>query len=71
MKEVVANKQIALIVDELSDSEGRFALDVMAIFLDFDELSLNGNSLAWLLDSHFLTETNGTVSPAVVKTMND
>ena len=46
LKEVVANKQIALIVDELSDSEGRFVLDVMAVFLDFDELSLSGNSVA-------------------------
>lgn len=71
LKEVVANKQIALIVDELSDSEGRFVLDVMAIFLDFDELSLSGNSVAWLLDSHFLTETNRTVSQAVVKTVHD
>ena len=35
LKEVVTNKQIALIVDKLSDSEGRFVLDVMAIFLDF------------------------------------
>ena len=68
---MVANKQIALIVDELSDSEGRFVLDVMAIFLDFDELSLSGNSVAWLLDSHFLTETNRTVSQAVVKTVHD
>ena len=72
LKEVVANKQIALIVDELSDSEGRFVLDVMAVFLDFDELSLSGNSVAWLLDSHFLTETNNrTVSQAVVKTVHD
>ncbi|XP_074621358.1 uncharacterized protein LOC141879906 [Acropora palmata] len=72
LKEVVANKQIALIVDELSDSEGRFVLDVMAVFLDFDELSPSGNSVAWLLDSHFLTETNNrTVSQAVVKTVHD
>ena len=55
LKELVANKQVALIVDELSDSEGRFVLDVMAVFLDFDELSPSGNAVAWLLDSHFLT----------------
>lgn len=72
LKELVANKQVALIVDELSDSEGRFVLDVMAVFLDFDELSPSGNAVAWLLDSHFLTETNNrTVSQAVVKTVHD
>jgi len=42
----------------------------MAIFLDFDKLSLSGNSVAWLLDSHFLT--NGRrVSQAVLKTVHD
>ena len=33
LKELVANKQVALIVDKLSDSERRFVLDVMAVFL--------------------------------------
>ena len=55
-----------MIVDEFSDSEGRFVLDVIAVFLDFDELSPGGNSVAWLLDSHFLAETNRTVSQAVL-----
>ena len=72
LKELVANKQISLIVDELSDGDGRFVLDIMAVFLDFDELSPSGNSVAWLLDSHFLTQTNNrTVSQAVVKTVHD
>ena len=71
LKELVANKQVALIVDKLSDSEGRFVLDVMAVFLDFDELPPGGNSVAWLLDSHFLPEINNTVSQAIVKTMHD
>ena len=71
LKEVVANKQISLIVDELSDGDGRFVLDIMAVFLDFDELSPSGNCVAWLLDSHFLTQTNNrTVSQAVVKTVH-
>ena len=53
-------KQVVLIVDKLSDSEGRFVLDVMAVFLDFEELFPGGNSVAWLLDSHFLSKTNTT-----------
>ena len=60
-----------MIVDELSDSEGRFLLDVIAVFLDFDELSPAGNSVAWLLNSHFLSKTNRTVSQTVVKTVHD
>ena len=39
LKEVVANKQFSSIVDELSDGDGRFVLDIMAVFLDFDELT--------------------------------
>ena len=72
LKELVMNKRVALIVDELSDDEGRYVLDVMAVFLDFDELSPSGNSVAWLLDSHFLTATNNrTVSQSVVKTVHE
>lgn len=63
LKELVMNKQVALFVDELSDDKGRYVLDVMAVFLDFDELSPSGNSVVWLLDSHFVTATNNrTVS---------
>ena len=58
MKEIIKNKKVALIVDELSDDEGRYVLDVMAVLLDFDELSPNGDSVAYLLDTHFLNATN-------------
>ena len=59
-------------MDELSDDEGWYVLDVMAVFLNFDELSPNGNSVAYLLDSHFLNATNNrTVSQAVVKTVQE
>ena len=71
MKEIIKNKKVALIVDELSKDEGRYVLDVMAVLLDFDELSPNGNFVAYLLDTHFLNATNNrTVSQAVVKTVH-
>ena len=72
LKEIIKNKRLALIADELSDNEGRYVLDVMAVCLDFDELSFNGNSVAYLLDTHFLTATNNrTMSQAVVKTVHE
>ena len=72
LKEIMKNKKVALIVDELSKDEGRYVLDVMAVLLDFDELSPNGNSVAYLLDTHFLNATNNrTVSQAVVKTVHE
>ena len=72
LKEIIKNKKVALIVDELSDDEGRYVLDVMAVLLDFDELSPHGNSVAYLLDTHFLNATNNrTVSQAVVKTVHE
>ena len=44
----------------------------MAVLLHFDELSPNGNSVAYLLDSHFLSSTNNkTVAQKVVQTAND
>ena len=49
---------MALIVDKLSDDEGRYVVDVMAVLLNFDKLSPNGNSVAYLLDTHFLNATN-------------
>ena len=71
LKKMVKGKNVALIVDELSD-EGRYVLDIMAVLLDFDELSPCGNSVAYLLDSHFLSATNNkTVSQAVVRTVHD
>ena len=72
LKEIIKNKKVALIVDELSKDEGRYVLDVIAVLLDFDELSPNGNSVAYLLDTHFLNATNNrTVSQAVVKTVHE
>ena len=72
LKEIIKNKKVALIVDELSKDEGRYVLDVMAVLLDFNELSPNGNSVAYLLDTHFLNATNNrTVSQAVVKTVHE
>ena len=48
---------------KLSDDEGRYVVDVMAVLLDFDELSPNGISVVYLLDTHFLNTTNNrTVS---------
>lgn len=47
-------------------------LDVMVVILNFDELSSSGNTMAYLLDMHFLSVTNNkTVSQAVVKTVHD
>ena len=47
-------------------------LDVMVVILNFDELSSFGNTMAYLLDTHFLSVTNNkTVSQAVVKTVHD
>ncbi|CAH3024501.1 unnamed protein product, partial [Porites evermanni] len=51
-------QKVALIVDELSDDEGRYVVDFTAVLLNFDELSPNGNSVAYLLDTHFLNATN-------------
>lgn len=65
-KEIIKNKRLELIVDELSDDEG------WAVFLDLDELSPNGNSVAYLLDTHILTGTNNrTMSWAILKTVHE
>lgn len=67
VKRAYKRKNVALIVDELSDDEGRYVLDIMAVILNFDHLSPSGRSVAYLLDTHFLSETNNkTVSQAVV-----
>ena len=55
------DKRSALIVEELSDDEVWFILDVRALCLDFDELSIDGNSVAYLLDTHFLSATSNTL----------
>ena len=55
------DKRSALIAEELSDDKVRFILDVRALCLDFDELSIDGNSVAYLLDTHFLSPTSNTL----------
>lgn len=72
LKKKIEDKNITLIVDELSDDEVRYVLDVMVVTLNFDELSSSGNTAAYLLETRFLSATNNkTVSQAVVKTVHD
>ena len=55
------DKRSALIVEELSDDGVWFILNVRALCLDFDELSIDGNSVAYLLDTHLLSATSNTL----------
>ena len=55
------DKRSALIVEELSDDGVWFILNVRALCLDFDELSIDGNSVAYLLDAHLLSPTSNTL----------
>lgn len=72
LKSLLTGKNVAIIADELSDDEGRYVLDIMVVLLDFDNLSDTGNSVVYLLDSHYLNVTNNkTVSQAIVKTVHD
>lgn len=71
LKEIIKNKNVALVEDKLRDDEGHYVLDVIAVLLDFDKLSPNGNSVAYLLERHFLNTTNNRiVSKTVVKTIH-
>ena len=71
LKQKIKEANVAIMVDELSDDNGRCVIDVMATILDFDKLSTSNRHIAYLLDMHFVTETNNkTVSQAVVKTIN-
>ena len=58
LKQKISGKKVAILTDELSDDEGRYVTDVLAVILDFDELSPHGNTCAYLLDTHILTSTN-------------
>ena len=73
LKQKIKVANVAIMVYELSDDNGRCVIeDVMATILDFDELSTSNRNIAYLLDAHFVTETNNkTVSQAVVTTIND
>jgi len=43
LKKIVKDRNLALIVDALGADEGREVLDIMAVLLDLDELSPQGN----------------------------
>lgn len=57
LKEIIKDKWLALIVKELIDDEGQKILDRLGLCLDFDKLSINGNFVAYLLGTHFLSAT--------------
>ena len=66
LKQKIKEANVAIMVDELSDDNGCCVVDVMATILDFDKLSTSNRHIAYLLDMHFVTETNNkTVSQAV------
>ena len=45
---------------------------MLAVILDFDDISPTGNSVAYLLDTHFVKESNNiTFSQAVIKTAHE
>lgn len=59
-------------MDELSEDQHRYVLNIIAIIVDFNEHSAQGNCTAYLLDTHFLSETNNkTVSQAIVRSVNN
>ena len=65
-------KKVALLVDELSDDEGRYVLDIMAVLLDFDELSAKGNCIAYLIDTNsFKRDQQQNRITAIVRTVKD
>lgn len=71
LKEIIKNKNTALVEDKLKDDEGHYVLDVIAVLLDFDKLSPHGNSVAYLLERHFLNTTNNRiVSKTAVQTIH-
>ena len=72
LKQKIKEANVAIMEDELCDDNGCCVIDVMATILNFDKLSTSNRNIAYLLDTHFVTETNNkTASQAVVKTIND
>ena len=57
LKDRIKGKNLALIVDEVSDDERRYVLDIMAVIHDFDHLSPSSRFVAYLLETHFFSET--------------
>ena len=51
LEQLLKVKNIALVVDKLSDDEGRYILDIQAVILHFNKLSANGNCIPYLLDT--------------------
>ena len=66
LEKLVRVKNIALVVDKLSDDEDRYILDIQAVILHFNKLSANGNCIPYLLDTSFKT-----VSQALVRNITD
>lgn len=61
-KDMIQGKKVALIFDEMSDDEGRFALNILVSPIELDS---NGCLPSYLADTIFLTRTNNsTVSQA-------
>lgn len=61
MKKKIEDKDVVLIVDELSDDEGRYMFDVMVVIFNFDELFFFGNMMVYLLDMYFLNVINNKI----------
>lgn len=61
MKKKIEDKDVVLIVDELSDDEGRYMFDVMVVIFNFDELFFFGNMMVYLLDMYFLSVINNKI----------
>ena len=69
LKEVLRDKPVAIIFDEMSDSEGRYVFNVLIAPLELDS---SGRILAYLGDTLFLEKTNhSTVARAVIKVVQD
>src|ERR1700733_14127477 len=69
LKELLKNKKIAVIFDEMSDVEGRFVLNILFAPL---EKNVDGRVVPYLAQTEFLNSTNHTtVSQAVVKSLQD
>ena len=66
LEKLIKVKNIALVVDKLSDDEDRYILDIQAVVLHFNKLSANGKRIPYLLDTSFKT-----VSQAIVRNIND
>lgn len=53
-------------VDEFSDDEGRYVVDIMVVIFDFDYLFQSGRFVVYLFDMQFLSEINNKIVFQVV-----